>query len=39
MRFGPTRYDVGDPHVTAGEFTLDMVFDSSFTTVFATFAK
>ena len=39
IRFGPTRYVVGDPRVTAGEFTLDMVFDSSFTTVFATFAK
>jgi len=39
VRFGPTRYVVGDPHATVGEFTIDMVFDSSFTTVLATFAK
>jgi len=39
VRFGSARYVVGDPQVTDGEFTIDMVFDSSFTTVLATFAK
>lgn len=39
VRFGATRYVVGDPKVRAGEFTLDMVFDSSFATVLASFAK
>lgn len=34
-RVGPTRYIVADPQVNEGEFMINMVFDSSFTTVFA----
>jgi len=34
VRVGSTRYIVGDPQVTAGEFMIDIPFDSSFTTVF-----
>ena len=35
VRIGPTRYVVGDPTVTKGEFDIYMVFDSSFTTKLA----
>ncbi len=36
---GPTRYVVADPRDTAGEFAVHMVFDTSFSTVLAQFAK
>jgi len=39
VRLGPTRYVVGDPTVRSGEFALVMVFDSSFTTLFSSFAN
>lgn len=35
VRVGPTRYIVVDPNVRNGEFMINMVFDSSFSTVFA----
>ena len=35
VRVGPTRYVVGDPTVTMGEFDVYMVFESSFTTQLA----
>jgi hypothetical protein len=38
VRVGPTRYIVVDPNVSNGEFLINMVFDSSFSTVFATVA-
>src|SRR5690348_5000407 len=38
VRVGPTRYIVVDPNVSNGEFLINMVFDSSFSIVFATVA-
>jgi hypothetical protein len=38
IRVGATRYVVADPGVTKGEFIINMVFDSSFTTMLSTFA-
>lgn len=35
IRIGTTRYVVGDPNVTAGEFMMQMVFDTAFTTKLA----
>lgn len=34
-RIGPTRYAVGDPQVSKGEFMINMIFDISFTTLLA----
>lgn len=34
-RIGSTRYAVGDPQVSKGEFMINMIFDTSFTTLLA----
>jgi len=39
VRIGPTRYAVADPQMNAGEFLINMIFDSSFTTMFAKVAR
>jgi len=38
IRVGATRYIVGDPHYGSGGYMLDMVFDSSFDTMFVSVA-